>query len=900
MNRGKCLWITVLCVLTLSATVAAQDDAVLRVPVTMQPHAITAGTEEFAPAIPGFGYLNVAGAPRLPSRIVAVAVPPGAEILGIAAIPGAPVVTENVAVPPATPPRPISETSSALYEAELRNAEVTRRAVYSSDTPYPAAMAEFVRRAAYHRYELVDIRVTPYQYEPVSKRLSYYPDLALEVRYRRHPATVTGVTSPRIEADAAEFIVNLDEARSWYPATRVTRGLHDFVIITTTALEPTVVDLVAWETAKGRTPYVVTVDWIAANYTGADLAQKMRNFLLDKYPSAQWGIEDVLFAGHHSDVPMRQVWQDAGYGRPLTDFYFAELSLPDNQSWDSNSNGRYGEDSDNVDFYSEINVGRIPWSEFSTVQHICQKSVAYEMNDDAAYKKNILLLGAFFWDDTDNAVLMEAKVDQPWMSDWTMTRLYEQNSGAYSTYPCDYPLVRSNVQNVWPNGTYAFVNWAGHGSYYGCYIMGAGAPSFVESSDCSLLDDEYPAIIFADACSNSDTDYVNIGAAMLKRGAVGFVGATKVAYGSGGWSQPSDGSSQSLDYYFTTSVTSGEYTQGAGHQRALREVYQMNGFYYEMYEIGEWNLWGNPDLGMNAVLTSDGAVLLDRTEYAPDTEALITVRDLDLDLSAIMPDDVDVTVSASGGDQETVTLSETGFSTGFFEGTVSFSDAAPVNGDGVLQVTHGETVTVTYLDEDDGHGGVNVEKTAEAAIDALAPMITDVQVTRVTDTSFTVQWETDEDADSRVVYGEGVPSEEAGDELLTTTHAVLVDGLAPCTMYVFHVESTDLAGNDAIDDNGGTFYSQPTWERVMVFTEDLSADPGWTISGGAWAWGQPTGQGGEHGSPDPTSGHTGQNVYGYNLNGDYVNYMPQYSLTTPAIDCSEGQAVQLSFWRWLG
>ncbi len=54
-----------------------------------------------------------------------------------------------------------------------------------------------------------------------------------------------------------------------------------------------------------------------------------------------------------------------------------------------------------------------------------------------AFKKNILLLGAFFWSDTDNAVLMEAKVDQDWMTDWTMTRMYED---AQSSYPCDYDL----------------------------------------------------------------------------------------------------------------------------------------------------------------------------------------------------------------------------------------------------------------------------------------------------------------------------------------------------------------------------------------------------------------------------------------------------------------------------
>ena len=44
---------------------------------------------------------------------------------------------------------------------------------------------------------------------------------------------------------------------------------------------------------------------------------------------------------------------------------------------------------------------------------------------------------------------------------------------------------------------------------------------------------------------------------MLKQGGVGFLGATKVAYGMPGWNDPMDGSSQSMDYFFTTACTSG-------------------------------------------------------------------------------------------------------------------------------------------------------------------------------------------------------------------------------------------------------------------------------------------------------------------------------------------------------
>jgi len=86
---------------------------------------------------------------------------------------------------------------------------------------------------------------------------------------------------------------------------------------------------------------------------------------------------------------------------------------------------------------------------------------------------------------------------------------------------------------------------------------------------------------------------------------------------------------------------------------------------------------------------------------------------------------------------------------------------------------------------------------------------------------------------------------------------------------------------------------------IVAYSWNLDADPGWA-SEGDWAFGQPLGQyGGQGGWWDPESGYTGDNVLGYNLEGDYTNDMPETHLTTDAIDCSDLQAVTLRFWRWL-
>jgi len=553
----------------------------------------------------GFGRIPVSGKPYLPSKIFSVAVPPGAEVTGVTFETGR--VTEldgEYKIIPVPVQKMVIDSDPLGFNQKQQKAfEANFASVYGVEVTYPSVPCEMVGVGGYRKYNLVDIRISPFAWHSGTGKLTLYSSVTAHIHYNlpeRLSQDVVLVDSlARTESRARTLVYNYEQAQSWYPTQTQGRGLYDYVIITLSTLTTQVQPLVDWETAKGRNVQVVTTDWINTNYTGYDLAEKMRNFLRDKYPSAEWGIEDVCLVGHYDDVPMRRCEQDLGYGKPETDYYYAELSKPDNQSWDLDGDHRWGEDTDPIDFTAEVNVGRIPWSSTANVSNICNKSVAFENNSDPTFKKNILLLGAFFWSDTDNAVLMEYKTNpanNPWMSDWTTTKLYEVGQ---TSYACDGDLKWNNVRDVWSAGKYAFVNWAGHGSPSGCYIMYSTGEAFATNSTCVHLNDNYPSIIFADACSNSDTDYLNIGQAMLQRGAVGFLGSTKVALGCPGWNSQNDGSSQSLDYYFTSNVTSGNYTIGSGHQDALRTMYTNGLWGYTKYEMFEWGaIWGQPNLGM--------------------------------------------------------------------------------------------------------------------------------------------------------------------------------------------------------------------------------------------------------------------------------------------------------------
>lgn len=87
--------------------------------------------------------------------------------------------------------------------------------------------------------------------------------------------------------------------------------------------------------------------------------------------------------------------------------------------------------------------------------------------------------------------------------------------------------------------------------------------------------------------------------------------------------------------------------------------------------------------------------------------------------------------------------------------------------------------------------------------DVTAPIITNVQVVNITDTSARVTWQTNEPATSRVDYGTttayGLSLSDPG---LVFFHSIDITGLSPLTLYNFFVTSADSSGNAATSSNG--------------------------------------------------------------------------------------------------
>ncbi len=285
----------------------------------------------------------------------------------------------------------------------------------------------------------------------------------------------------------------------------------------------------------------------------------------------------------------------------------------------------------------------------------------------------------------------------------------------------------------------------------------------------------------------------------------------------------------------------------------------------------------------------EGSVDLDRDAYACTGHAGIRVADSNVPGSSdAVVDTVTVTVSAPGGSVD-VTLTEEGADRNAYSGGLDLGTD--------LTVQHGDTLTVTYVDADDGSGGTNIDRTDTAAIDCTGPVISNVQAS-ATHESMTITFDTDEPGTTTILWGTTrPPTQTTDDSTLVTAHSVTLTGLAPCTRYFFEIVTEDAQGNQTVDDNGGAFYSGVTSGWTVIASETLDADPGWATTGD-WAFGAPAG------SNDPHAGATGSSVYGYNNtvtdNGNYANNMSEEYLTTPDFDVSDATSLELRFQRQLG
>ena len=81
--------------------------------------------------------------------------------------------------------RVLGEENPQLYEQQQKKYVENFNLVYSRNDLYPENIGEFVRTAGYRKYNLVDVRITPFTYKPLSGEVVYYPEITSAGSYHK-------------------------------------------------------------------------------------------------------------------------------------------------------------------------------------------------------------------------------------------------------------------------------------------------------------------------------------------------------------------------------------------------------------------------------------------------------------------------------------------------------------------------------------------------------------------------------------------------------------------------------------------------------------------------------------------------------------------------------------------
>ncbi|MBA7656412.1 hypothetical protein ES703_64336 [subsurface metagenome] len=272
--------------------------------------------------------------------------------------------------------------------------------VYSNDSYYPEDTIEYMGCSQLRKWRMVNIKYTPFQYNPVTKDLMFVPEVTLVIRYSGPSMRVLSdmeLADRVMDRRAEKILINYSEAREWYLLKgAVLRPLqtYNYVIITTNSIQTNstkLSDFVNYLTDKGYSVKVIT-ETDFGNLTGQypdQKAEKIREWLKNNYISM--GIEYVLLIGHPSpyesgegDIPMKCCWP---YYDPIstllypspTDYFYADLT----GNWDLDGDGYFGwypydQGVGGVDFTNEVYVGRIPvYSGVSNLDSVLGKIISY-------------------------------------------------------------------------------------------------------------------------------------------------------------------------------------------------------------------------------------------------------------------------------------------------------------------------------------------------------------------------------------------------------------------------------------------------------------------------------------------------------------------------------------------
>ncbi len=718
-------------------------------------------TELGWPMAPKCGELGEPSVPVIRELFVA---PAGADVV-VSYTPGRATIIDEAAAGTTLLAKPVQPSVEKIPGAMESTPFAYDEAAYAVDADLPAerVVAQELGIVRGQRLWLLEIR--PVAYNPVQRTVTLWSDIAVDIDF-------VGGTMPLDALNPKSGLASVILNPEVLPVV-AQRGSGNYLVV---VAETFAADIVSFANAKAAQGYTVETYEVAPGTSNTEIKN---------YISSLWGgpssPDYILLVGDTNTVPH---WVGQGTGSPDTDLQYGCMDGGD-------------------DWYPDIAVGRFPARTTEHLQTMIEKTLLYESGPllDPDYVKR-----AAFMASVDNYQISEGThnyVIDTWLEpdEYACDRLYQVTYGATT----------QDVRDSFNDGRFYGI-YSGHGGTYSW----ADGPPFSQDDVRNLFNDGLYAYVCSFACITGtytvDECFIETWVREPNKGAVTAWGSSVNSY----WDEDDILERVLFDAIYDEDLDKPKDVGPMYDEAKMRllDHYGPTGTirrYFEMY-----NLMGDPALGHPGQCSDAGAAQLDRAKYACEDALLARVMDCGLNLDDAEIETVTVAVDSDSETGETTVLTETNPNSATFEGEFPVSTT---DGAGVLLVAEGDTITLTYIDADDGLGGTDVIVTSTAVVDCTGPTIDNITVIDLEPRSAVVTFDCDEMARGVVHYGLGCGAlyDTAGGGFALSPTVVL-SGLDDNTTYYFTVDAIDEAGNVTVDTDCYTF---TTPEVPDFFTEEF-------------------------------------------------------------------------------
>lgn len=550
-------------------------------------------------------YNRTVGEPYLPVKAIDIVVPDNMEVSEIKIVG----VQESELQGEFNVP-PVSESSITNYLTNNLVGQRETEDIYSNDLYYPEAFLTKENEGYMGGSKIASILFYPIKYNPTTKKLKLITQIKFQITYSS--SFSTGITLNKIAPDymknhIQKSVINPEDLDSKLnvfsnkQANISSSSSIDYVIITNNELSDSFIPFVEWKIKKGLNTKVVTTNWIAENYSGIDLPEKIRKFIKNAYQN--WGTIWFLLGGDTNIVPVRYAWishfnhsqlvtlQPKGTFIP-TDMYYACLD----GNWNADGDATFGEGSwnrlndgnfaftsnnaniDSIDRVYDVFVGRIPVQNVADLNKYMQKYLKYAKGENVTSNKSLV-----FSANSQSIYSYEMDVvANKFPSSILVDKLYECVDG-YNNNCGTKSNVLTSLNNSIAN-QYQLINGYGHGSITAFEACDANVG--IQEIDQLQNANAQGQIFYNNHCETLSWDNDCIGEHYLanNNGGIAYIGNTRY-----GWT----GDPSRYNHSFITNVYN-NYSIGEALFRAKGTGSNMDG-------VTRWgffalNLAGDPEM----------------------------------------------------------------------------------------------------------------------------------------------------------------------------------------------------------------------------------------------------------------------------------------------------------------